>query len=248
MNKLVLLRHGQSVWNKENRFTGWTDVGLSEKGVQEAIDAGKTLKEEGFKFKLAYTSYLNRAIKTLWIVLEEMDLMWIPVYKNWRLNEKHYGMLQGLNKSEMAEKYGPDQVLKWRRSYNVLPPPIEEDDPRNTKYDPRYADLDDKDIPRTESLKEVVERMVPYWKDEISRSLLEHKEVLVSAHGNSLRAVVKYLKNMPEDDILKFNIPTGIPYVFEFDDKLKLIKDYFIGDEEEIKKLMEQVANQAKSK
>lgn len=248
MNRLVLLRHGQSTWNKENRFTGWTDVGLSEKGVQEASNAGKTLKENGFDFKLAYTSYLNRAIKTLWLTLEEMDLMWIPVYKSWRLNEKHYGMLQGLNKGEMAEKYGPEQILQWRRSYDVLPPPIEESDPRNTKNDPRYKDLDDKDIPRTESLKEVVERMVPYWQDEIAKSLLKHKEVLVSAHGNSLRAVVMYLKNMPEDEILKFNIPTGIPYVFEFDDELNLMKDYFLGDEEEIKKLMEQVANQAKTK
>ena len=248
MNRLVLLRHGQSTWNKENRFTGWTDVGLSEKGVKEAIDAGRTLKEQGFNFKLAYTSYLNRAIKTLWLTLEEMDLMWIPVYNSWRLNEKHYGMLQGLNKGEMAEKYGAEQVLQWRRSYDVLPPPISEDDPQNAKFDPRYKDLDDKDIPRTESLKEVIERTLPYWKDEISQQLLEHKEILVSAHGNSLRAVVKFLKNMPEDEILQFNIPTGIPYVFEFDDDLNLLKDYFIGDEEEIKKLMEQVANQAKKK
>lgn len=248
MLKLVLLRHGESVWNKANRFTGWTDVTLSEQGVKEAIEAGKTLKKEGFQFKVAYTSYLTRAIKTLWIVLEEMNLMYIPVYNTWRLNEKHYGMLQGLNKSETAEKYGPEQVLLWRRSFDVPPPPIEEDDERNSKFDPRYAGLDDKDIPRTESLKEVVERMVPYWETEISAMLKKEKEVLVAAHGNSLRAVVMYLKGMSEDEILKFNIPTGIPYVFEFDDELKLKKDYFLGDPEKIKELMDKVANQAKKR
>jgi 2,3-bisphosphoglycerate-dependent phosphoglycerate mutase len=246
MNKLVLLRHGESIWNKANRFTGWTDVGLSEKGVIEAIEAGKVLKEQGFKFKIAYTSYLTRAIKTLWLTLEEMDMMWIPVYKSWRLNEKHYGMLQGLNKIEMAEKYGDKQVLLWRRSYDILPPPLDKNDKRSPRFDPRYEELSDAQIPLTESLKEVVERMVPYWKNEISKSLLKHKQVLVSAHGNSLRAVVKYLKNMGEVEILKFNIPTGIPYVFEFDDNLNLLKDYFLGDEEEIKILMQQIANQAK--
>ncbi len=246
MNKLVLLRHGESVWNKANRFTGWTDVGLSEKGVIEAIEAGKVLKEQGLKFKIAYTSYQTRAIKTLWLVLEEMDLMWIPVYKSWRLNEKHYGMLQGLNKIEMAEKYGDKQVLLWRRSYDIPPPPLDKNDKRSPRFDPRYEELSDAQIPLTESLKEVVERMVPYWKNEISKSLLKHKKVLVSAHGNRLRAVVKYLKNMGEEEILKFNIPTGIPYVFEFDDNLNLLKDYFIGDEEEIKILMQQIANQAK--
>lgn len=246
MNKLVLLRHGESIWNKANRFTGWTDVGLSEKGVIEAIEAGKVLKEQGFKFKIAYTSYQTRAIKTLWLALEEMDLVWIPVYKSWRLNEKHYGMLQGLNKIEMAEKYGDKQVLLWRRSYDIPPPPLDKNDKRSPRFDPRYEELSDVQIPLTESLKEVVERMVPYWKNEISKSLLKHKQVLVSAHGNSLRAVVKYLKKMGEEEILKFNIPTGIPYVFEFDDNLNLLKDYFIGDEEEIKKLMQQIANQAK--
>jgi 2,3-bisphosphoglycerate-dependent phosphoglycerate mutase len=246
MNKLVLLRHGESIWNKANRFTGWTDVGLSEKGVIEAIEAGKVLKEQGFKFKIAYTSYLTRAIKTLWLTLEEMDMMWIPVYKSWRLNEKHYGMLQGLNKIEMAEKYGDKQVLLWRRSYDIPPPPLDKNDKRSPRFDPRYKELSDAQIPLTESLKEVVERMVPYWKNEISKSLLKHKQVLVSAHGNSLRAVVKYLKNMGEVEILKFNIPTGIPYVFEFDDNLNLLKDYFLGDEEEIKILMQQIANQAK--
>ena len=248
MYKLVLLRHGESVWNKENRFTGWTNVDLSKKGVEEAIDAGKTMKEQGFDFKIAYTSYLDRAIKTLWIALEEMDLMWIPVYNSWRLNEKHYGNLQGLNKTEMAEKYGDEQVLLWRRSFDIPPPPLSEDDDRNSKFDPRYRNLKDDEIPRTESLKEVIDRMVPYWENEISKTLQQHKEILVAAHGNSLRAVVKYLKNMTPENILKFNIPTGIPYVFEFDQDMNLINDYFIGDEEKIKKLMEQVANQAKRK
>ncbi len=248
MLKLVLLRHGESVWNKENRFTGWTDVGLSGKGTEEALIAGKTMKKEGFKFKLAYTSYLTRAIKTLWLSLEEMDMMWIPVYKSWRLNEKHYGMLQGLNKIEMAEKYGDEQVLLWRRSYDTPPPPLEKDDKRSPFNDPRYNELDPQDIPLTEALKDVVDRMLPYWHEEIAPSLKKHKEVLVAAHGNSLRAVVKYLKDMSPEAILKFNIPTGVPYVFEFDDKLNLLKDYFIGDPEEIKKLMEKVANQAKKK
>jgi len=248
MKKLVLLRHGQSVWNKENRFTGWTDVGLSEQGIMEAIESGKVLKEEGFKFDLAYTSYLNRAIKTLWLALEEMDQMWIPVYKNWRLNEKHYGNLQGLNKAETAEKFGDDQVLLWRRSYNIPPDALSADDPRSATHDPRYAELDAEQIPMTECLKDVVDRMVPYWQNDISISLQKFDQILVAAHGNSLRAVVKYLKNIDEDEILKFNIPTGIPYVFEFDDDLVLQKDYFLGDPETIKKLMDQVANQAKKK
>ncbi|MCF8387433.1 MAG: 2,3-diphosphoglycerate-dependent phosphoglycerate mutase [Bacteroidales bacterium] len=248
MLKLILVRHGESVWNKENRFTGWTDVGLSEKGIEEARKAGKALKEEGFKPKLAFTSYLTRAIKTLWLMLEEMDMMYLPEYKSWRLNEKHYGMLQGLNKIEMAEKYGDEQVHLWRRSYDSPPPPLSEHDERSPKLDPRYADLDPKDIPLTEALKDVVDRMLPYWKDTIAPALQEHKEVIVSAHGNSLRAVVKYLKDMGEDEILKFNIPTGIPYVFEFDDDLNLQKDYFTGDEEAVRKAMEKVANQAKKK
>ncbi len=246
MYKLILLRHGQSEWNRENRFTGWKDVGLSEQGVEEAKKAGIVLKENGIIPKVAYTSLLTRAIKTLWLALERMDLMWIPVYRSWRLNEKHYGMLQGLNKAETAEQYGDEQVLLWRRSFDIPPPPIEEDNPLNSKFDPRYADLDDKEIPRTESLKEVIERMVPYWNDEIKPALKEKGEVLVAAHGNSLRAVVMYLKNMSQDEILKFNIPTGIPYIFEFDENMNLVKDYFIGDPDEIKKLMDQVANQAK--
>lgn len=248
MKRLVLLRHGESIWNKENRFTGWTDIDLSERGIREAKDAGKTLKEDGFHFKIAYTSYLTRAIRTLWLTLEQMDLLWIPVYKTWRLNEKHYGSLQGLNKSEMAEKYGDQQVLIWRRSYDIPPPPLDEDDPRHSRFDARYQDLKPSEIPATESLKETVARIVPYWKGEMSEKLRQYGEVLVSAHGNSLRGIVKYLKNIPDMDIVNLNLPTGIPYVFEFDDELTLKKDYFIGDPELIKKLMEEVANQGKRK
>ena len=248
MKRLVLLRHGESTWNKENRFTGWKDVGLSKRGVNEAIEAGKTLRKEGFEFKLAYTSFLTRAIHTLWLTLKEMDLLWIPVYKTWRLNEKHYGILQGLNKSEMAEKYGDQQVLIWRRSYDVPPPPMELDDPRHPRFDARYRDLKPSDIPATESLKETVERIVPYWLSDISQKLKEENEVLVAAHGNSLRGIVKYLKNISNEDIVGLNLPTGIPYIFEFDDDMHLLKDYFLGDPEVIKKLMEEVANQAKKK
>ncbi len=248
MNRLVLLRHGESEWNKENRFTGWVDVGLSEQGIKEAIEAGRAMKAKGFRFRVAYTSYLTRAIKTLWLALEEMDLMWIPEIKSWRLNEKHYGMLQGLNKIEMAEKYGSEQLLLWRRSFDTPPPPISEEDDKNSKYDPRYADLKDKDIPRTESLKQVIDRILPMWENEISKAILSEKEVLIAAHGNSLRAIVKFLKNMSNKEILEFNIPTGIPYVFEFDDKLNLLNDYFVGDPEVIRQMMEKVANQTKKK
>jgi 2,3-bisphosphoglycerate-dependent phosphoglycerate mutase len=248
MNKLVLLRHGESTWNKENRFTGWTDVDLSERGVKEASGAGKTLKAEGFHFKVAYTSYLTRAIRTLWLTLEEMDLLWIPVYKTWRLNEKHYGALQGLNKSETADKYGDQQVLLWRRSYDIPPPALDDNDPRHPRFDPRYQALKPAEIPSTEALKHTVERIVPYWQSEISVKLKEHKEVLVAAHGNSLRGIVKHLKNISNEDIIALNLPTGIPYVFEFDDDMKLQKDYFLGDPEVIRKLMEEVANQAKKK
>jgi 2,3-bisphosphoglycerate-dependent phosphoglycerate mutase len=248
MKRLVLVRHGQSVWNKENRFTGWTDVPLSEQGIEEAKKAGRILKEEGYNFKLAFTSYLSRAIKTLWLILEEMDLMWIEERKSWRLNEKHYGMLQGLNKVETAKKYGDDMVMLWRRSFDVPPQPLEADDERNPRFDPRYADLSAKDIPLTESLKEVIERLMPYWENEIKPALKENNDLLVAAHGNSLRALVMHLKNMSKEEILKFNIPTGIPYVFEFDDDMNFVKDYFLGDPEEVKKLMEQVANQAKGK
>lgn len=248
MKKLVLLRHGESTWNKENRFTGWTDVDLSERGINEAKEAGKVLKEKGFNFDIAYTSFLKRAIKTLNIALEEMDQMWIPVKKSWRLNEKHYGNLQGLNKAETAEKYGDEQVLIWRRSYDVPPAPLAETDDRNPRRDPRYRNEDPKLIPLTESLKETVGRMIPYWESDISESLKKYDQVLVAAHGNSLRAVIKYLKNISDEDIVALNLPTGIPYVFEFDDQLKLTNDYFLGDPEVIKKLMEEVANQAKSK
>jgi 2,3-bisphosphoglycerate-dependent phosphoglycerate mutase len=248
MYRLVLLRHGESVWNKENRFTGWTDVNLSEAGIKEAIEAGKNMKEQGFRFQMAYTSYLTRAIKTLFVSLEQMDLLWIPVTKTWRLNEKHYGTLQGLNKIEMAEKYGDEQVHLWRRSFDVAPPPLAEDDPRNSIHDPRYARLNNAEIPRTESLKDVIDRMMPLWDQEISKSLVRHREILIAAHGNSLRALIKYLKNMTNEEILEFNVPTGIPYVFEFSDDMKLVKDYFVGDPEEIRKMMEKVANQAKKK
>lgn len=247
MLKLVLVRHGESEWNKENRFTGWTDVDLSEKGVEEAHQAGKVLKENGFNFKIAYTSYLKRAIKTLWIILEEMDLMWIPEYKTWRLNEKHYGKLQGLNKVETAEKYGEEQVKIWRRSYDIPPEPLSLDDPRNPRLDPRYAEIGDL-APLTEALKDTIARIVPYWQTEMSPKLRQYKEVLVAAHGNSLRGIVKYLKNMGEKEIIDLNLPTGIPYIFEFDDQMNLLKDYFLGDEEEIRKAMEAVANQAKKK
>ena len=229
MKRLVLLRHGESTWNKENRFTGWKDVDLSERGVNEAIEAGKVLLKEGFNFRLAYTSYLTRAIRTLWLTLKEMDLLWIPVYKSWRLNEKHYGILQGLNKSEMAEKYGDQQVQIWRRSYDVPPPPMEYNDPRHPRFDPRYRDLKPSEIPATESLKETVERIVPYWKSEMSKKLSEQGEVLVAAHGNSLRGIVKYLKNISNEDIVGLNLPTGIPYIFEFDDQMNLQKDYFMA-------------------
>lgn len=248
MKRLVLVRHGQSVWNKENRFTGWTDLPLSEKGVAEAIKAGKVLKGKGFNFRVAFTSYLTRAIKTQWLILEEMNLMWIKERKTWRLNEKHYGMLQGLNKVEVAEKYGADMVQLWRRSFDTPPKPLDADDERNSKFDPRYEGLTEEELPRTESLKEVIERLIPYWETEIKPVLHENDDLLITAHGNSLRALVMHLKKMSREDILEFNIPTGIPYIFELDDDLNFVKDYFLGDPEEIKKLMDQVANQAKGK
>lgn len=247
MKKLVLVRHGESEWNKENRFTGWTDVDLSERGLNEAREAGKVLKENGFQFTMCYTSYLKRAIKTLNLILEEMDMLWLPVKKSWRLNEKHYGNLQGLNKAETAAKYGDAQVLVWRRSYDVPPAPLAADDPRNPRLDTRYKAIGD-DAPLTESLKETVDRMVPYWTDEIRESLKTNDQVLVAAHGNSLRAVIKYVKGISDEDIVSLNLPTGIPLVFEFDNDLNFVKDYFLGDPEVIKKLMEEVANQGKSK
>ena len=246
MKKVVLIRHGQSTWNNENKFTGWTDVDLTEQGEKEAAKAGKLLKKEGFSFDKAYTSYLKRAVKTLNIVLDEMDLDWIPVEKTWRLNEKSYGMLQGLDKAETAEKYGEEQVLIWRRSYDVPPAALKQDDERSPWMDKRYKKIDRKDLPLTESLKETVERILPYWENEILPSLTDNDEIIVAAHGNSLRGIVMHLKNISEEDILKLNIPTGIPYVFEFNENLEVVKDYFLGDPEEIKKLMDAVANQAK--
>lgn len=248
MKRLVLTRHGQSQWNLENRFTGWTDVDLTEQGVQEARRAGAQLKEKGFHFTQAYTSYLKRAVKTLNNILDVMDLDWIPVEKSWRLNEKHYGMLQGLNKAETAEKYGEDQVKIWRRSYDVPPAPLEANDDRSPLVDTRYAGVAREDLPLTESLKETVARIVPYWEQVIFPSLKEHDDIIVAAHGNSLRGIVKVLKNISDEDIIGLNLPTGIPYVFEFDESngMKLVNDYFVGDPEEIKKLMEAVANQGK--
>jgi len=247
-HKLVLLRHGESEWNRSNRFTGWTDIGLSDKGYEEAGKSADVLLKEGYTFDIAFTSVLKRAIKTLWIVLEKMDLMWIPVRRSWRLNEKHYGALQGLNKAETAAKYGDEQVLAWRRAYDIRPPELTESDERHPKHDPRYKSLDKKEIPSTECLKDTVERFLPYWKDEIAPTVKSGKRVLISAHGNSLRALVKYLDNVPDDKIVKLNIPTGIPLVYELDERLKPLKHYYIGDPEEIRKATEAVAKQGKSK
>ena len=248
MKKIVLLRHGESIWNKENRFTGWTDVDLSDKGKEEAKKAGQALKKEGFIFDIAYTSVLKRAIRTLWATLDEMDLMWIPVYNSWRLNERHYGSLQGLNKSEMAAKYGEEQVLIWRRSYDIQPPALEESDSRYPGHDPRYKGLDKKDIPCTECLKDTVARFLPYWQETIAPVVNSGKKVIIAAHGNSLRALVKYLDNISDQEIVKLNIPTGIPLVYELSDELKPIRNYYLGDPEEINKAMEKVANQGKVK
>lgn len=248
MKKIILLRHGESIWNKENKFTGWTDVDLSEKGMTEAKKAGQVLKKEGYNFDVAYTSVLKRAIRTLWITLDEMDLMWLPVDNSWRLNERHYGALQGLNKSEMAQKFGEEQVLIWRRSYDVPPPALEESDPRHCGRDPRYKDLDKKDIPATECLKDTVARFLPYWHETIAPAVKSGKRVIIAAHGNSLRALVKYLDNVSNKDIVGLNIPTGIPLVYELEDSLKPIKHYYLGDPEEVKKAMETVANQGKKK
>jgi 2,3-bisphosphoglycerate-dependent phosphoglycerate mutase len=248
MKKIVLLRHGESVWNKENRFTGWTDVDLSEKGIEEAKKGGALLKKEGFVFDVAFTSVLKRAIRTLWITLDQMDLMWIPVHNSWRLNERHYGALQGLNKSETAAKYGEEQVLVWRRSYDIQPPVLEKTDSRYPGNDPRYKDMNPKDIPLTECLKDTVARFLPYWHETIAPTIKSGKRVIIAAHGNSLRALVKYLDNVSEKDIISMNIPTGMPLVYELDDNLKPIKNYYLGDPEEVKKAMESVAKQGKAK
>jgi 2,3-bisphosphoglycerate-dependent phosphoglycerate mutase len=249
VKKIVLVRHGESQWNKEpSKFTGWTDVDLSEKGVQEAHEGGKALKKEGYVFDIAYTSVLKRAIRTLDIVLDEMDLMWIPVAKSWRLNERHYGALQGLNKSETAAKFGEEQVKIWRRSYDIQPPALEKSDERYPGKDPRYKDLKEKEVPLTECLKDTVARFLPFWNDTIAPVVKSGKRVLIAAHGNSLRALVKYLDNIPDEVIVELNIPTGIPLVYELDDKLKPIKHYYIGDPEKVKAAMESVASQGKAK
>jgi 2,3-bisphosphoglycerate-dependent phosphoglycerate mutase len=244
MRKLVLLRHGQSLWNLENKFTGWTDVDLSDKGIQEAHRAGLLLKSEDYTFDVAYTSYLKRAIRTLWIVLDEMDLMWIPVYSSWRLNERHYGALQGLNKKSTAEKYGFEQVHSWRRGYDVAPPALDDSDPRHPRFDPRYASLKKEELPSTESLKDTLKRVLPYWHETIAPSLSQDKRVLISAHGNSLRALVKYLDNISDEDIVELNIPTGIPLIYELDDHLRAISHYYLGNKEDIQKAKESVVRQ----
>jgi 2,3-bisphosphoglycerate-dependent phosphoglycerate mutase len=248
MKKIVLLRHGQSQWNLENRFTGWTDVPLSEKGVQEALFAGQALKKGGFEFDIAYTSVLKRAIKTLWLTLEELDQMYIPIIKSWRLNERHYGALQGLNKSETAQKYGEKQVHVWRRSYDTPPPELAFDDPRNPANEAKYSDLNSKDIPLCESLKDTVDRFLPYWNDQIKPAIQTGARVLISAHGNSLRALVKHLDRISDAEISELNIPTGIPLVYELDDEtLRPIKHYYLGDEEKIAAEMKKVAAQGKA-
>jgi 2,3-bisphosphoglycerate-dependent phosphoglycerate mutase len=246
MHKLVLLRHGESLWNKENRFTGWTDVGLTEKGVQEAVAAGRILKKEGYVFDAAFTSVLSRAIKTLWLALEQMDLMWIPISLSWRLNERHYGALQGLNKAETAERHGMDQVMLWRRSYAIRPPALTADDPRFPGHEARYRDLGPKDLPLGECLKDTVDRFLPYWHDAIAPAVRSGKRVIISAHGNSLRALVKYLDGISEKDILELNIPTGIPLVYELGDDLRPLRSYYLGDPEAAKKAAQAVADQLK--
>jgi len=248
MYKLVLVRHGQSVWNLENRFTGWTDVDLSDQGRQEALDGGKLLREAGFTFDVAYTSVLKRAIRTLWTVLDQMDLMWVPVHRTWRLNERHYGALQGLNKAETAEKHGADQVHVWRRSYDTPPPALAADDARSPRNERRYDDLGDDELPLTECLKDTVQRMLPLWFDTIAPQVKAGKRVIIAAHGNSLRALVKYLDDISDEEIPALNIPTGIPLVYELDDDLKPIKHYYLGDPEAAAKAAAAVANQAKSK
>jgi 2,3-bisphosphoglycerate-dependent phosphoglycerate mutase len=246
VTKLVLLRHGESIWNKENRFTGWTDVDLTEKGIDEAREAGRLLRESGLIFDVAFTSLLKKAIRTLWIVLDEMDLMWIPVYKSWRLNERHYGALQGLNKIEMVSRYGEEQVLLWRRSYDIKPPALEESDKRYPGKDPKYLNLEKKDIPLTESLKDTMERLLPYWYSVIIPEIKGGKRVLITAHGNSLRSLIKHLDNVSDKDIIELNIPTGIPLVYELNENMSSIRSYYLGDPSRVKKATENVRNQGK--
>ena len=248
MYKLVLLRHGESTWNSENRFTGWTDVDLSEKGFQEAQEAGRVLKAEGYTFDLAYTSVLKRAIRTLWLTLDGMDLMWIPVIRDWRLNERHYGALQGLNKSETAAKFGEDQVKIWRRSYDIPPRPLEKTDPRYPGHEARYKGLSEKELPLTECLKDTVARFLPCWHNSIAPDVRAGKQVLIAAHGNSLRALVMYLDNVSEGDIVSLNIPTAMPLVYELDENLKPLRSYYLGDPAKVKAAMDAVAAQGKAK
>ena len=248
MYKIILLRHGESTWNKENRFTGWTDVDLSEKGKDEAKKAGQILKREGFLFDIAYTSVLKRAIRTLWIVLDEMDLMWIPVIRNWRLNERHYGDLQGLNKAETAKKFGDEQVKIWRRSYDIQPPALDKNDDRYPGKDPRYSALKESELPLTECLKDTVDRFVPYWENTIAPMVQSGKKVIIAAHGNSLRALVKYLDNISNEEIVELNIPTGIPLVYELKEDLTPIRSFYLGDPQEIEKAAKAVAAQGKAK
>lgn len=248
MYRLVLLRHGESQWNLENRFTGWTDVDLSETGVREAIEAGKVLKREGFEFDIAYTSVLKRAIKTLWLALEQLDQMWIPVVNDWRLNERHYGALQGLNKAETAERHGEEMVKVWRRSYDVPPPALDRDDPRFPGKDRRYAGLAADELPQTESLKLTVERFVPYFESTIAPMIKSGKRVIIAAHGNSLRALVKYLDGISDEEIVGLNIPTGVPLLYELDENLRPISRRYLGDQDAIAGKIDAVANQAKKK
>lgn len=248
MKRIVLLRHGQSIWNKENRFTGWTDVDLTDEGVDEAVRAGRLLHEAGFAPGAAYTSCLRRAVRTLDCVLEEMDRTWIPVEKSWRLNEKHYGMLQGLDKRETAEKYGEQQVLAWRRSFDTAPDPLPENDERNPRFDERYAEVPDIYLPRTESLKQTIERIMPYWHCIVFPSLMHCDDLLVVAHGNSLRGIIKHLKGISDEEIVSLNLPTAVPYVFEFDGRMQLAGDYYLGDPEEIRRRAEAVARQGDSR
>jgi 2,3-bisphosphoglycerate-dependent phosphoglycerate mutase len=248
MKKLVLLRHGESTWNKENRFTGWTDVDLTPKGVEEAQNSGRLLREGGFTFDIAYTSVLKRSIRTLWIVLDELDQMWIPVNLTWRLNERHYGALQGLNKLETALKYGEEQVQIWRRSYNVRPPALTPEDERYPGFDPRYRNLEREDIPLTECLQDTVARFLPYWNETIAPHVQSGQRIIIAAHGNSLRALVMYLDNLSEQDVMKLNIPTGVPLVYELDEDLKPVRSYYLGDQAEIEQAMQVVANQGRIK
>ncbi len=245
--KLVLVRHGQSVWNLENRFTGWTDVGLSEQGIEEAHSAGRLLREGGYTFDIAYTSVLKRAIQTLWIILQELELEWIPVVNAWQLNERHYGALQGLNKAEMAAKFGEEQVKIWRRSYDVPPPALELDDPRHPRFDRRYASLKPEELPCTESLKNTLERVLPYWHSTLAPAIQSGQRVLIAAHGNSLRALVKYLDNLSDQEIVELNIPTGIPLVYELDANLRPVTHYYLGDPEAVARAAAAVAAQGKA-